>query len=406
MAKVAKKIINMVSFRNIQADYAARDALELYNISLPRLIERRTFASSEQLPDSGPCAFCQRPYASMICEICFTAYCCSFYCSEDHQAKDWIRHKYDCKAMPKLISAEEANMIIDELKQSSENKAKYVAPHVEPPKKGDSVVITHALSGKVLYIRPLRDDYENLLAKVAENIEKTTFLFEAPEVNSTVLAPFNSTFHRAQIVDVFEPDQQGCVVLCLFIDIGVSAKFKWTSLKKLNYKTRGIPCQTFKVILKELNTSNAEAQSFVEELVEKREILEILDETRSDANIYVKLKSKNANQSINEIIMSMMSSTEEDSKDDPEGDSNLYDVSLHKLSLNTSNSAQKLFQEKKVQKLSEGENIKIRITDVADLANGFVSCVLAENYMKLWKIEKEVNDHGKSNAPTDSFIPK
>lgn len=50
-------------------------------------------------------------------------------------------------------------------------------------------------------------------------------------------------------------------------------------------------------------------------------------------------------------------------------------------------------------KLPTGENIKLRVTDVTNVANGFISCMSADAYNVFWKKSLELNDYGNSKAP-------
>ena len=221
---------------------------------LPPLLERFTKFHDGTFPENGNCAHCVSPYAAFVCGVCFSPYSATFYCNSDHQARDWVLHKLSCKSIPKLIRPEQAKAAIAQANDPKPKK-KFTVPFVEHLKKGDSVVIVQVFNERVIYIRPTREDFSQLISLIKASAETSQNLTAKPEINDTVLAPYQEEFCRAHVVDVFEPDEDGNDLRCFLLDYGIFKEYKWANgLKKLSYKSRALPRQTFKVILNRSRT--------------------------------------------------------------------------------------------------------------------------------------------------------
>lgn len=50
-------------------------------------------------------------------------------------------------------------------------------------------------------------------------------------------------------------------------------------------------------------------------------------------------------------------------------------------------------------------NVKVRIIDTTLLKDGFISCMDAENYMKFWEKDREINEYGNIKATDEAYEP-
>jgi hypothetical protein len=310
LARIACRMINMINHQRIFADFAICN--EVADSSFPPLIERRTDVAKGVFSETGICGYCCSRKASLICGVCFSAHCATFYCSQEHQSKDWARHKFECKPLPKLISPDEAQDIVEE-ENEPKRKEKFSVPHVEVFKEGDRVKVTFVQNERVLYVRPTNKDFEKLMETVRNAAKEAGKLTKKPEQNDTVLAKFRGEFCRAHVLDVFDPDESGNDLQCLLLDFGVLEKFKWTDLKKCTYKLRGLHRQTFKTILEDVSIQNKkEAQKFLQQLHENGEELEVVRVRSHNNDHYVVLK--HGDEVINDRIRGFDAMTETEGK--------------------------------------------------------------------------------------------
>lgn len=320
------KLINLMNFKHIKANFAVKKSETSTNESRPPpLVSSRTLIPTGTLPRAGNCGYCQATEAYLACSVCFTVYSLMYYCNPEHQAKDWnARHKYDCKPLPKLVCAATTARHIIETAPTS--KGKFVVPHIERFKAGDQVLLTHVASERVVYVRPISVSLSEVFDKLEKDIETgsetAAKLQETPEIGDTVLAPYNGRYYRAQVIDFFEPDANFNDVQCFFLDYGHSAKASWNALKKLNYKLRGIPRHTFKVILEGVNVQNSQDILNYLKSLNKQVNLEIAKEDFQGDRHLVVLKVKGAIETINDRVMQMSSSLVS-----CEGERAMYDVS-------------------------------------------------------------------------------
>jgi Tudor domain len=313
----------MINLNNITANFAMMNDNDQATL-LPPLAVRTTFFSEGSTPLNGNCAYCVKSNAPLVCEVCFSSHCCTFYCNEDHQRRDWVRHKYDCKPLPKLVLPTEAEAAL--LKTNdSKPKTKFFVPYVESFKAGDSVIITNVVNERVLFIRPIHEDFKQLIESIKSYAEKAPKITEKPEVNDTVLVPFEGEFCRAQVLDTFDRDADGNDLLCFILDYGYSEKYPWNSLKKLGYKQRAFPRQTFKVILEgvKLQNSSVEIENFIKDIWEREEKLEVVKEEMRGTDRFVVLQNLRTKEVVNDRIRNISKYIEE-----VNNNAIMYDVSF------------------------------------------------------------------------------
>lgn len=179
---MARELINFRKVCNIAANFARKNIDADIEEKLPTLVEPRTRFTEGEVPEKGTCAHC-RGEASLICRTCYSKYSSTFYCSEDHQHRDWSIHKYDCKPLPKLIRPDEVAQAIANSEQPKP-KVKYIVPHVECFKSGDTVEIMHVTSERVLYVRPLSENFDKLNDEIEDAAQKAGKMGDTPELVS------------------------------------------------------------------------------------------------------------------------------------------------------------------------------------------------------------------------------
>lgn len=324
-AKVAQRLINLLKYGMITADFSRQNDKVETSIDgvLPSLGDSRTRIEGD-LPYEGKCAFCKRLGANYVCEVCCTAYCCTFYCSVEHQTRDWKDHKYDCKPMPKLISSSEAAEAINAAKSSKSKGGKFVVPHVECFKAGGSVVITHVASERILFVRSVGEEFYTLVDIVNKKAVESPKLAKIPDINDIVLMPtVGKRYARAQVVDVFDPDEDENNLLLFLVDYGSSVKLPWSVLKVLSYQMRSLPRYTFKVIMDNVQVNhNTEVNNLLQGLFQNQKELQVVKVEAHRSERYVILKEENASETINQRIRNIIEVSSE-------GQRILFDVSLH-----------------------------------------------------------------------------
>lgn len=320
-ARVARKLINLIDSYHIVADFALDNNDESGNQQVPELIQRTVFTDGT-VPEQGMCAArgCERDDATLACKVCFTSYCATFYCSEQHQINDWPRHKHDCKPLPKLVlPLEQAEVLLDEVKP----KGKFFVPYIkECLGVGELVNITHVASERVFFVRPVGEEFNQLVEKINNAAEKAIKIINKPEINDTVLAPFNGSYRRAQIVSISEGDDvYDC--LAFFIDYGQTMEFVWRSFKRLTYRMRALPRYTFKVILEDVKVkSNPDIEKYLSDIQRGEQSVEIIKEEMRGADRFVVLKRRGQVEAINDVIIRLANEV-----DSAEEERIMFDVS-------------------------------------------------------------------------------
>lgn len=350
------------------------------------------------IPSQGSCAYCQNSEASFVCDSCFTITSCVFYCNESHQLSHWPEHKFDCKALPKLVLPNEAAL------SKEKSKVKYIVRHVDNFKKGDLVVISHVDTKGTLFVRPssTNADFEALVKKVTDFSQGSPFLTKKPELLDIVLAKkSDGTYARAQVHDIFESVSDGNNILVHFLEDGSEMKFRWKDFKNLSYKLRGEKRHTFKAVLKDVHDEcNSKAKDLLNQLMEKREKLEVIDVTFKGNVAFVVLKIQSSSEILNLKI-----------QDINNGDAlNVQEIFFEVSS--TSNYSENLkfyvlnFQKSKIEKLPTGSNIKVRIIDSSRLEQGVISVMLNDSFDKFWEIERKINEYGNMECSNELYEPR
>lgn len=313
-AKVAKRLINLMQYETkigttIMADFAECNESQ-FDERMPKLFTMQPVDSNKATSsDVVKCFSCSMPGTNMsTCAKCFTENSATFYCDRVCQVRDWSVHKRKCKPLPRLTN-------VEDLKLEEKQKQKFLVPFVE--EFPDMVVLTHVQShSNVLFVRPARGNFEELLASIGK-ISAQVRLSEKPEIDDTVLAPLNGTYHRAQIIDVFEKDEKENDVQVFFIDFGSLATVSWQKLRKLTFKGRNLPRQTFKVVLEDgdvSNPSDPEFKKYLELLCLRQLELKVVKMNLRCQDRYVTLEELHSGKVVNDFVKTTFSPTDDDTR--------------------------------------------------------------------------------------------
>lgn len=148
-------------------------------------------------------------------------------------------------------------------------------------------------------------------------------LAKIPDINDIVLAPtVGKSYARAQVVDVFDPDEDGSNLLLLLVDYGSYVKLPWSVLKVLSYRMRSLPRYTFQVILENVQVNhNSEVDKLLQGFFQNKKELKVVKVEAHRSERYVILKEENASQTINQLIRNIVEVSSE-------GQRIFFDVSL------------------------------------------------------------------------------
>lgn len=301
-AKAARTHINLMQYKTrtgtfITADFAKCNESQSEE-KLSILSSRQSFIHDRVVAGLAKCSSCSNSLMAphmLSCANCFTKNSATFYCNERCQVRDWSVHKRDCKRLPQL-------KLVEDLKLEEERKPKFVVPFVEGFSVGDTVKLTHVQSHKVLFARDAKGNFEELLASI-DKIGDKGMLTEKPEVGDTVLALHKSSYYRAQIMDVFETDENENHVQMFFLDFGYSVQLPWQQLRKLSFKARSLHRQTFKVVLEEgdvlIPGSNQEFKKYLDSLCLKELELKVVRLNMRGQDRYVTLEELHGRKVVN-----------------------------------------------------------------------------------------------------------
>ncbi|XP_070507233.1 protein vreteno-like isoform X1 [Chironomus tepperi] len=298
------KFINHLEYHNVEASFAEIDLKK----SLCTIIKE----------DVKSCAFCGDINSEFICNGCSTMYFATFYCCKDHQERDWKRHKNECKSLPALKRIDDIFGSIEIENHTNRNfptenepsikKGKYFIK-VMDIKVNCKVVITSVINTRLLYIRPLCLESNDLFNVISHYSNSAPALSEKPSVDEYVLVPYNNSYHRAKILDLFESDQNGFNTRVVLTDFGNELKLKWQDMKHLSYKIRGKPSYTQKVILNDVPSEKyySSIDNYLQKLSFDEEVLEIVNIFGNQINgLKVILKISQTGAIVNEVVKNML----------------------------------------------------------------------------------------------------
>lgn len=341
-------------------------------------------------PGSRYCSSCSKSSLNLLaCSKCSTDYSATFYCNRHCQAMDFSVHKRRCQPLPKL-------KYLDDIRLCSEKpKKKFLVPFVHDLSVGDIVKITHIQSTKVLFVRPANGNFQEMLTAISK-ITTNSKLSEKPEVDDTVLAPLEGAYHRAQIIDVREDDVQ-----VFFLDHGNSTQIRWQQLRKLTFKGRSLPRQTFKIVLKGdvSNSSNDQTiNNYLQSLYMKESELKIVRMTLRGQDRYVTLEDFHVGKVVNEFS-SKVPTVNDDSRIffDVSNNSEQREFSIHVIKLS--------FKNKLTLRLETGKNVRIKVRDVSQLSSGLVSVLASSLFSKFWKLDVTINEFANTCSTNEIYEP-
>lgn len=303
---MAMTIINNAEFKGIVAKFAKGSKTKIQNGNHSHLNEETCIEN---------CAFCGAKDSQLVCGGCSNFITGTFYCSEDHQAKDWIRHKSECKSMPMLrnvqeltrVNSNESSKDLIEDEEPSLLRGKFIIKSIEKQLNvGEKVFITKVRSPRVIYVRPVSEDegYEMLLETIKKASIKSSKIVDKPKINGYILAPYRQSFHRAKVLDFFEPDEKDCNTKVFLVDFGDEIKVKWQECKMLGYQMRGMNTFIFKFVLDgiEIAHEHREIMHYLNEIYQNNEAL-MISGVRSNRKILKRINGEIVNDEINQIAL-------------------------------------------------------------------------------------------------------
>ncbi|CRK96420.1 CLUMA_CG009836, isoform A [Clunio marinus] len=380
--KIAKELINLKKFNHIKADFPLGYE-ESISIDVPQLNSIQSYVKCNSFDDKI-CSFCGS-IASFVCEVCYTEKTATFYCDESHQTKDWPNHKINCRPLPKLIPISEAVETINNLKEEKA-KVKFTIPHVKSPILGDLVVITNVVNGRIIYIRPLKENFESYLFEINFAAQKASNLTEKPKLDDTHFAPKDGKYHRVKVIDELNAESDD--VVCFFVDYGYTQKINWQSMKKMQYTIRGKPCHAFKVILGNIfiDYLAQEIVTYLKNLCEAQEALEVIKIMNKSVDaMSVALQRKSNGEIVNGCIEEI-------------GNRNFQNSGCN-------DESKIIFNLSCVQKLPLGNKIQLRVLDASNINQGFIVCMAAEKFMSFLDLRKELERFCATNLRKNYVKP-
>lgn len=395
-ARMAITIVNNSEYRGIIAKFG-KTTMHLRKNS----IGRSNGLDEIALNNDPVCNFCGAYEPKFICSGCCNMYTGTFYCSEEHQARDWFRHKSECKVMPPLKDASDhaAGKVIDEplseLVEARLNiadnddglkKKFFIKPIDEHPVQGDKVYITCISSPRILFIRPVKEDVNYF--KLFEDVKTTSINMakktEKPQVNDYILVPFKGSFHRAKILDFFGVDSEGYNTKVFMVDFGDVIKVKWQDCKELNYRLRGLRSYVFKFVLDGVQISdNEEILEYLEKIQGNNEALEIVEISQyGDRMILMRNNCEVINDKINDIAQRAATALRQ-----------------------TSTVAPILYNILRMKKIEPDHNVKLYLVDNSRLEKDkLITCMPHEKFSDYWKLISNIKAYSR-NIPIENYEP-
>lgn len=395
---MAIKLITNADYKEIKACFAKGDTRNQNGTSVNAHngASAVTRNGSEQIPEEFNCAFCFAVESKFLCGGCYNEYGGTYYCSEEHQARDWMRHKSECKPMPALkIASDHLNGVVHENpinlltkneldENGNETKSKFFITTIEQhPKVDDEVLITCVKSSRVIYIRPFNDNggYEKLLQDVLKTGSSASKKLLKPEINDHILAPFRNSFHRAKVMDVFETNSDGNNLKVFMVDFGNEFMTRWQDCKDLNYRLRGLKSYVFKCILNgvQIGCDNETILGYLQSIQNNNEILMIASQV-GDRKILKRSNEEIVNDQLNKLAVNSA------------------------VSINGSYE-QVLYTTLILPKIESGPEIKIYIVDNSLFeSKQMLACMPQENYAQYFRMMCVLKNYSKSIENT-SYKP-
>lgn len=230
--------------------------------------------------DEYNCGFCGVANSELMCSGCYNEISGTYYCSDNHQARDWARHKSECKSMPNLIKRQDhldeiiaESPTLDLIPRTDSFKKFFITPIDQKPELNEEILITNVKSLRVIYARPVKDNggYENLLDDIKTTAMILPNILHKPSINDHILAPYLNSFHRAKVLDIFETDTNDFNMKVFMVDFGDEIEVTWQECKDLNYRLRGLKSFIFKFVL-----------DYVLVVKENREIIKYLTDIKAN----------------------------------------------------------------------------------------------------------------------------
>lgn len=369
-ARMAIKLVNNAEFKDVRANFGKGNA-QNGKLSRPSVNHKAYFVNDHA------CAFCGAKDSQLLCTGCSNMITGTYYCQEDHQARDWLRHKSECKVMPPLKQVDKPDdNPADVIESNSENgddevtsKPKYfIVPIDKKPAVGDKVYITSVSTPRVIYVLPVNENenYLKLLDDVQNTSKNMAKQTDKPEINNHILAPFRGSFHRAKVIDLFDIDSDGLNAKVYMADFGEEIRVKWQDCRELNYRLRGLKTYIFKFVLHgvQITDKNEEILNYLREIQGNKEALTVVEISQyGDRKILKRINDEIVNDKINELATVIASR---------KVSSDLKPILYNNLNLS---------------KIEPGLDVKLYITDNSRLeSDGMIACMPYEKFSDYFKL--------------------
>lgn len=401
-AKLCMKLINRLGYQNVEACYSDRQV-------------RSNSEDPKEAIDSRSCEYCGRIASEYVCGNCHTSYSSAYYCSKDHQERDWQQHKQDCKRIPELKRIDGQDTVTETValtKDSDRFNSESTEVPVNPQDfskrgkyyiktsdfgmaQGSIVNISAVINSRILYVHPVSKEYKELMRFLQHHVSSAPFLSEKPAINEYVLAPFLGTYHRARILEC-GPD----TMKVHLTDIGQELSCNWQEFKHLNYKVRGKPSYTHKVILNDVKNLEMTdlVKNYLNGLCSQKmdlEIVEIFAVHTTEKKVV--LKDVNTSAIINTTINYIYSGTSK----------SFYDVNLFNFFflLNIYFTKFCPFQTAKVPRFSTETPVKVFIADCSQLDDqSLLSCIPNDQFPEYFHLIDELKKY-MNKLPSEIYVP-
>lgn len=174
----------------------------------------------------------------------------------------------------------------------------FVINYDDELKEKDQVKISAIINEKCLYVKKVNNEEGPLMIQVKKHAEKSKQLRKKPTKGNFVIALYEDDYYRAKVISVVDSSK---IIVRLF-DFGNTIQLDLDDLYEMNTQCLAIKCQTFKIILEnvEIQYLNSRIVSYLNRL-KYDDNIEIVISKINGNNVI--LKELNSSTTINDTIM-------------------------------------------------------------------------------------------------------